>query len=91
MKQRTQHGLVLLAAASAALALFESQTHWLSPNAQPIERERCYGVVRAGANDCANAKHSCAAQASTQHDSKEWIMLPKGVCTRLADGALEAS
>ena len=53
-----------------------------------VERERCYGVVRAGANDCANAVHSCAKQAAVEHDASEWIAVPKGTCVRLAGGAL---
>jgi len=54
-----------------------------------VERERCYGVTRAGANDCANAVHSCAKQAPTQNDMREWIAVPKGTCLRLAGGALD--
>jgi len=54
-----------------------------------VERERCYGVARAGQNDCANALHSCAQQAKTDADRAEWIAVPKGTCRRLAGGALE--
>jgi uncharacterized membrane protein len=48
-----------------------------------VERERCYGVVKAGMNDCANGVHSCAGQATRDHDSEEWLMVPRGTCLRL--------
>lgn len=55
------------------------------------EKEKCYGVVKAGKNDCGNAAgtHSCAGQASVDADGGEWLSLPKGICERLAGGSLE--
>ncbi len=54
-------------------------------------KEKCYGVVKAGANDCANAAktHSCAGHAATDADGGEWLALPTGVCEKLAGGSLE--
>jgi len=51
------------------------------------ERERCYGIARTGQNDCANAVHSCAKQAKTDSDQREWIAVPQGTCARLAGSA----
>lgn len=90
MSRRTQNGLVILTAAAASLALIDTQTAWLSAQSAQPERERCYGVVRAGRNDCATAKHSCAAQSDKARDAAEWIMLPKGLCDQLAGGVAEA-
>ena len=46
------------------------------------DREKCYGVSKAGANDCANATgtHSCAGQATTDNDPNEWNYAPTGTC-----------
>jgi uncharacterized membrane protein len=79
---------VILAVAGAmlgavALSLREGSA------AQHIERERCYGVTRAGQNDCANAVHSCATQSTTNNDAREWVALPKGTCQRLQGGHAE--
>ena len=54
-------------------------------------KEKCYGVVKAGHNDCGNAAgtHSCAGQAEVDRDGGEWLALPKGVCEKLAGGSLE--
>lgn len=54
-------------------------------------KEKCYGVAKAGHNDCANAAktHSCAAQSTIDGDGGEWVALPKGVCEKLVGGSLE--
>jgi uncharacterized membrane protein len=75
---------VMLAVAGAMLgAVAASLRHGAQGT---VERERCYGVARTGANDCANAVHSCAKQASADSDKREWIAVPKGTCVRLAGG-----
>jgi len=51
---------------------------------------KCYGVSKAGKNDCAGAAHSCAGQAKVDGDGKDWITVPKGTCERLANGSLTA-
>ena len=50
--------------------------------------EKCYGVARAGKNDCASHAHACAGQAKTNADGKDFVLLPKGTCDRLAGGSL---
>ena len=58
--------------------------------ANAAEKEKCYGVVKAGHNDCGNASktHSCAGYATVDADGGEWLTLPKGVCEKLAGGSL---
>lgn len=53
-------------------------------------KEKCYGVVAKGANDCGTASHSCAGQAKEDHAKDEWIYVPAGLCERLAGGSTEA-
>lgn len=54
------------------------------------ETEKCYGVAKAGANDCGSKTngHSCAGNAKTDGDANEWIAVPKGLCERLVNGNL---
>ena len=51
-------------------------------------QEKCYGVVKAGHNDCGNlAKtHSCAGHAAVDGDAGEWVAVPKGLCEKLVGG-----
>ncbi|HLD77046.1 MAG TPA: DUF2282 domain-containing protein [Rickettsiales bacterium] len=56
--------------------------------------EKCYGVVKAGKNDCSSAKkggHSCAGAATVSGDKTEWVLLPTGTCDRLVNGSLKPS
>lgn len=55
--------------------------------AQEPEMERCYGVVKAGKNDCAGPGHTCQGQAATDADPQEYIMVPAGTCDRLVNGS----
>lgn len=50
--------------------------------------EKCYGVARAGKNDCASHAHACAGQSKVNADGKDFVLLPKGTCERLAGGSL---
>jgi uncharacterized membrane protein len=50
--------------------------------------EKCYGVAKAGKNDCAGAAHACAGQSKADGAANEWIKLPKGTCERLVGGSL---
>jgi len=51
--------------------------------------EKCYGVAKAGKNDCAGASHACAGQSKEGMSlGKEWIKLPKGTCERIQGGSL---
>lgn len=55
--------------------------------------EKCYGVAKAGMNDCASVSgtHSCAGQSKVDHDPGEWIYLPKGACEKIVGGSLKGS
>ena len=47
--------------------------------------EKCFGVAKAGHNDCAsaNGSHSCAGQAKKDNDPAEWKYVPKGTCIKM--------
>lgn len=49
--------------------------------------EKCYGIAKAGQNDCATARHSCAGKAKRDGDADEWKVVPKGTCEK-AGGSL---
>lgn len=49
--------------------------------------EKCYGVVKAGKNDCASAgANSCAGTSKTNGDAHAWVMVPQGLCDKLTGG-----
>ena len=47
------------------------------------QREKCYGIVKKGQNDCGTAKHSCAGKAKADNQPDEWKYVPQGSCEKL--------
>ncbi len=76
--------------ASAILSLLSTaasaQVH---PEKPTYKYEKCYGVARAGMNDCSFAANSCAGTLSKDNDPSSWIYVPQGTCKKIAGGTLE--
>jgi uncharacterized membrane protein len=55
------------------------------------EKEKCFGIAKAGQNDCANIfnTHSCAGQSKIDMDKTEWKFVAKGTCKSLKGLTLE--
>jgi len=65
-------GLVALAAAAPAAADDKNK-----------EQEKCFGIAKAGQNDCGTARHSCAGKAAKDNAPDEWKYVPKGTCEKM--------
>jgi uncharacterized membrane protein len=50
---------------------------------QPAGTERCFGVAKAGENQCGTAKHQCGAMSTVDNDPAEWKYVPKGTCQKM--------
>lgn len=48
--------------------------------------EKCYGMVKAGQNDCGTASHNCSGEAKVDGSKTDWVYLPKGLCDRIVGG-----
>ena len=77
---------LISAAISGALAL---GTLSLSSTVNAEEKERCFGVAKAGHNDCQTANSSCAGTSTMDNQGDAFVALPKGLCDKLAGGTLE--
>ena len=44
------------------------------------DKEKCYGIAKAGKNDCGTATHTCAGLAKKDNQPDEWKYVPKGTC-----------
>ena len=53
------------------------------------DMEKCYGIAKAGVNDCAakNGSHSCAGQLKTDGDKDSFLLVPKGMCNKIVGGS----
>jgi uncharacterized membrane protein len=73
----------ILAAAVGSLFLTQSVL-----SADESNTEKCYGVAKAGKNDCAGAAHACSGQSKMDSGAQDFVKLPKGTCDRLVGGSL---
>lgn len=71
--------LALAAAVGSMLVLGSATAH----SADKGDKEKCYGVAKAGQNDCAANSHSCAGQSKVDNDPTEWKFVPKGECEKM--------
>jgi uncharacterized membrane protein len=78
----TQHRQIVASALATALALGLGTA---AAHADDKAKEKCYGIAKAGQNDCANiaGTHSCAGQAKMDSDPGEWKYVAKGTCKEL--------
>ena len=52
------------------------------------DNEKCYGVVKAGKNDCGGPSNSCAATSKADAAKDAWLYVPKGTCEKIVGGSL---
>jgi len=73
---------VLAGSVTMALAM-AAQADEAKQAAKP-PMEKCYGVSKAGDNDCkAGAGTSCAGTSKTDYQKNAWKYVPAGTCTQI--------
>ena len=82
-------GAAALALASQAATAADMKAGDMKATDKPAS-EKCYGVAKAAKNDCAAGVHSCAGQATRDFDKASFVLVPAGVCAKLAGGSMTA-
>ncbi len=71
---KTATAIALLAAAAVASAA-------QAQNAPAKPMEKCYGISKAGKNDCkAGPGTSCSGSSTRDYQGNAWKLVPKGTC-----------
>ena len=76
-----------------AAALASAITPAVLPAQKPapaptFKAEKCYGIAKAGKNDCASTGNtSCGGTSKINGDPKAWIYVPEGYCERIVGGS----
>ncbi|OYQ25317.1 hypothetical protein CHU93_13755 [Sandarakinorhabdus cyanobacteriorum] len=74
MTAKTMLGAAVLAALAASAATA----------AEKPKMEKCFGVAKAGQNDCAaGAGTSCAGTSKVDYQKNAWKLVPAGTCTKI--------
>jgi uncharacterized membrane protein len=80
--------IVIASAFAAALAAPSILSAQKPAEAPAFKAEKCYGIAKAGANDCASAgNNSCGGTSKKNGDTKAWIFVPAGYCERIVGGS----
>lgn len=80
----TKPNLAISAAISSLLLIGGAS---ISTEAEAAGKEKCYGVVKAGQNDCATKTSSCAGTAKEDGQKDAFVVVPKGLCNKLVGGS----
>lgn len=82
----TKRDFLIAAALASVVAAGVNTAH-----AADADKEKCYGIAKKGANDCANGAglHSCSGQSKVDLDSNDWKYVAKGTCAD-SGGSLKA-
>lgn len=85
-----KHTHTLIATAITSLAILAAVTaSGTVAAAEKMEMEKCYGIAKAGKNDCQTATSACAGTAKKDAQPDAWIMVPKGTCEKIAGAAVK--
>ena len=82
MNRNVRSGTALAVAGAFAAALTMATN--VNQAAAADEQEKCYGVAKAGENDCKAGKGtSCAGSSTIDYQGNAWKLVPKGTCTAM--------
>ena len=56
-----------------------------------FKAEKCYGVAKAGGNDCQTNSSSCAGTSKRDRQRDAWLYVPAGTCGKIAGGSTSKS
>ena len=88
-----QNSKAIIGAAVAGLfALSTASGVFAQAKPQPSS-DKCFGIAKAGQNDCANSKagHSCQGQSTKDNDAYDWKYVSKGSCTTMGGNLKEGT
>ncbi|KTD22928.1 signal peptide protein [Legionella londiniensis] len=82
---------MIKSAITTALSLTAAGILMTSNQALAAEKgkEKCYGIAKAGMNDCETATTSCAGTSKVDGQGDAWIYVPEGICKKIVGGSLE--
>jgi uncharacterized membrane protein len=82
--------MLVASALATAMSLAAAAQAQSGPAPVPsFDNEKCYGIAKAGSNDCQTATHSCAGTATADAQGDSWIYVPAGTCAKIAGGSNE--
>jgi uncharacterized membrane protein len=83
---RMKNSALVASAVAAALSFAVQATAGPAP-VPKFDHEKCYGIAKAGKNDCQTANSSCAGTSRRDAQNDAWVYVPKGTCEKLVNAS----
>ena len=82
--------LLIASAVAAALTMPYASLAQGGPAPKPkFASEKCFGVAKAGKNDCQTANSSCAGTSKRDNQGDAWIYMPAGSCDKIVGASTQ--
>lgn len=82
--------VIVASAVAAAFSLAVNALAQGGPAPVPkYEHEKCYGIAKAGKNDCQTKNSSCAGTSRRNAQGDAWVYVPKGTCDKVVNGSMQ--
>lgn len=78
-------GLVAFGAVAVTHSALAGSSGKSKTNAASMEK--CYGINAPMMNDCQSPGHSCAGQDKMARDPNAFVLVPTGLCQKIAGGS----
>mgnify|MGYP001586797565 CR=1 FL=1 len=85
----TRRNALITTAIGGLIALDLTSTGTASAADTP-KMEKCFGISKAGKNDCQTSSSACAGTAKKDGQKDAWIYVPQGTCDKIAGASLTA-
>ena len=83
--------MLIGSAVASALTVVAATSTVAMADDHKTKMEKCYGVAKAGKNDCAAGPGtSCAGTSTTDAQGNAWMYVAKGTCEKIVGGSLTA-
>ncbi len=79
----------IITGAIGGLAAFAA-TQAIAGPVKCTEQERCFGIAKAGKNDCSTATTACPGTSKVDGQPDAWMYVPKGTCKKIDGGSLKS-
>lgn len=86
----TKSNALIASAVAAVLAMPASVLGGPAPK-PTFDAEKCFGIAKAGKNDCQTANSSCAQTSKRDRQADAWVYTPVGTCAKVVGGSLQPS
>jgi uncharacterized membrane protein len=86
----TTSRVLVASAVAAAFSFAVNAAVQGAPAPMPkFDHEKCYGISKAGKNDCQTKMSSCAGTSKQNAQGDAWVYVPKGTCEKIVNGSTQ--